>query len=395
VEAEVAGLPPTPTGARVARDLGGALVFLAKKDDLVLVPKAPTPGFLADLARVGFVVPEVVEGGPERIEGRRITGIVPWGWSPAVCAAYATLGAPAWDPAHRAFYEKTWAVERLRERPDLCDPAVVGVVCRSWDEVAAVATPRHVLKAPLGTAGRGNRRWGPDVEPWARRVLAEQGALVVEPWLDRVVDLSVQIDVGDRVAVAQPGRFLTDARGGYRGAVLGSAYRDLPKDTFRAAFQAHATLREAALHVGAALRDQGFRGPAGIDALLYRGPDGLALKPLVEVNPRMTMGRVARALGERVRHTEVGLWVQVSRDEVRAAGFAGLPAWAEALRARAPLTTKGDPALIAGGALFTTDPAAAERLVTVLVVAESLEACRGLLGLAAPSETRPNAPSPR
>jgi len=71
--------------------------------------------------------------------------------------------------------------------------------------------------------------------------------------------------------------------------------------------------------------------------------------------------------------------VQVSRDEVRAAGFTGFVAWAEAVRARAPLAMVGEPPLIASGVLFTTDPVRAERIVTVLAVAGSLAECRDML----------------
>lgn len=388
VEADVAGLPRTATGARVARDLAPLLVFLAGEDDVVLVPRAPTPAFAARLAAAGFALPEVLEGGPEQLAGRLVGAPKPWGWSPANAAALAPLGAPAWDPAQRALYEKPWSVARLAERPDLCDPAVVGAVCRSWEEVVAVATPAHVLKAPLGTAGRGMRRWEPAAEPWARAVLAAQGALVVEPWLDRVLDLSVQIDVGEGIAIAPWGRFLTDGRGGYRGAVLGNALGGEPAELKRLLHARGEALTEAARHVGRALAAAGFRGPAGIDALVYRGPGGLALKPIVEVNPRRTMGRVARAIGRRVRRDRVGLWVQVSRDEVRTAGFPEFATWAGAVAARAPLVAAGDPPLVEHGALFTTDPRRAERLVTVLTVAGSLAECRELLALRAPTDDR-------
>ncbi|PAW66703.1 MAG: hypothetical protein B9S38_13330, partial [Verrucomicrobiia bacterium Tous-C4TDCM] len=41
----------------------------------------------------------------------------------------------------------------------------------------------------------------------------------------------------------------------------------------------------------------GFVGPLGVDAMVYRGADGrLALKQVVELNVRMTMGRVALEL---------------------------------------------------------------------------------------------------
>jgi uncharacterized ferritin-like protein (DUF455 family) len=379
VEADIAGLPPSPTGERVRRDLAGVLLFLAGKDDLALVPRAPTPGFLAALADAGFELPEVVEGGPDALAGRTLGGLAPWGWGPAVCDSLAGLGAPAWQPALAALYDKGWAAERLAERPDLCDPAVVGRVCRSWDEVcAAVGEGSFVLKAPLSTAGRGLRRWSPDVERWAREILATQGSLVVEPWLDRALDLSVQFDVGEGTRVAPWGRFLTDAGGRYRGAVLGDVLRDQPSDVRRCLHEGLATLEQAARHVGDAMRARGFTGPAGIDALVYRTPGGVALKPIVELNPRNTMGRVARAIGRRVRRDRVGLWTQVSREDVRKAGYPSFPAWAAALRARAPLRTESG--LITSGALLTTDSARAERIVTALVVGDSLEECRAIVG---------------
>ena len=387
VEGEVAGLPATPTGARIARDLASLMVFLSGKDDVVLVPRAPTPPFLAELARAGFPPPEVVEGGPAALRGRPIAELKPWGWSPAVAEALAPLaeGGARWDPRWRALYEKGWSAARLAERPDLCDPAVVGVVCRSRADVDRVTTGASVYKAPLGTAGRGMRRASdPGAAAWAEAVIAAQGSVVVEPWLDRVIDLSLQFDVGadGRVTTDGWGRFLTDARGRYRGAVLGDVLRDQPGDVKRLLAEQGDRLGLAAKHLGAAMAAAGFAGPAGLDALVYRAPGGaLALKPIVELNPRVTMGRVARAIGRRVRRDRVGLWTQVSRDEVRAAGFGGLAAWAESVGARAPLRVEGEPALLGGGALFTTDPARAERIVTVLVVGDSLAACRERLGL--------------
>ena len=45
---------------------------------------------------------------------------------------------------------------------------------------------------------------------------------------------------------------------------------------------------------------EGYRGPVGVDAFLFRDSAGeLRVKPVVEVNPRYTMGRVAVEL---VRH---------------------------------------------------------------------------------------------
>ena len=318
LEAEIAGASPSPVGARVTRDLAPLLLFLAGADDVVVAPEVPSPTFLAGLASLGFTLPEIVPD-VAALAGRRLGTLRPWGWSPEVARQLAPLGAPPWDPARRALSEKSWAVERLRERPDLCDPAVVGTVCRSWEEVCAVAPGPTVVKAPLGTAGRGMRRWEPGIEPWVRAILEEQGAVVVEPWLDRVLDLSLQFDVdGDRARSGPWGRFLTDDRGAWRGAVLGDSLADQPAAIRRLLAKRGGDLAAIAQHLAPAMAALGFRGPAGIDALVYRVGDRLALKPLVELNPRLTMGRVALALDRRVRRDRVARWrvIQIGRAHV-------------------------------------------------------------------------------
>jgi uncharacterized ferritin-like protein (DUF455 family) len=412
--------------ARVAADLAGSAVFLASREDVVLMPRAPTPAFLAGLADAGFDLPEIVEGDPwdaaRVLSGRTLGGLAPWGPSPAVADAWAPLraqvsgpaGAPAgaiWDPRWSALYDKSWSAgvlrDWLRAHPDHGPGSLAGVGCRTWPDVqSAVARPlpdgavAWVLKAPFATAGRGIRILGAagealrrgcppppqdrptdDDRAWAEAVLSTQGCVLVEPWLERVVDLSVQFDVsGDGAVRVHPwGRFLADGRGRYRGAVLGRVLEDLGPDARRAVAEAAPALADVARHVGGLAASLGFAGPAGIDAFVYRAGDGrLACKPLVELNPRATMGRVARAIGRRVSPVSVGLWVQVPRARVRRAGFDGIAAWGDALHARAPVRL-GPSGLLTGGVLFTTDPARAQDLVTVLSVAPTRGAAEAQL----------------
>ena len=49
------------------------------------------------------------------------------------------------------------------------------------------------------------------------------------------------------------------------------------------------------------LDEAGFTGPFGIDAFIYKLADGsLAARPICEINPRQTMGRVALELARFV-----------------------------------------------------------------------------------------------
>ena len=72
--------------------------------------------------------------------------------------------------------------------------------------------------------------------------------------------------------------------------------------------------------VGAGLHAGGYQGPAGLDAMIHRLSTGeLRLRPIVEVNLRGTMGRVALAFQRRLRGGRVAVWRQIEPDTTEAA----------------------------------------------------------------------------
>jgi hypothetical protein len=214
--------------------------------------------------------------------------------------------------------------------------------------------------------------------------------VVVERWLSRTVDLSAQVVVRgpDDVTLVGLTRFLTDARGQYLGHVVGAYDSGLDAPTRRLlATGGRAALEAAARHVGQDLGRWGLRGHAGIDALVHRvdgraGPapfEALRLKPIVEVNPRTTMGLVALELGRLLRPGRVGLWRHVTASQARKSGLT-LADLAAKVRTHAPLVVEGG--RLGRGSLFTNDPAAAQAVLAVLLVGETLEGCQATLGAA-------------
>ncbi len=376
VESEVArgSAVEDPTTAGIAADLAGVLLFLVKRDDVAVLPRLPSVAFLAELARAGVTLPEIV---PDlaSLEGRTLGGFAPWGWGPAVAARLGPLDAGArWEPPWRALYEKSWSVQQLAAWPDLCDPAVVGVACAdlaSVDAATAEFGPSVVWKAPLGTAGRGARRPSdPDARAWVAAVLAGQGAVVVEPWLDRVADVSLQFDVrADGSVHTYPWAFfLTNARGGYLGAVLGRQLVGADAALRRVAGGFADVLGEVARRLGREMAARGYVGPAGLDALVWRDGEALRLKPLVELNPRVTMGRVALAVGARVRAAGPARWLHLSRAAIRRRGHPSFARLAEAARGACPVIVEDG--RVTEGIWFTTDPDAARERVTLAAVGE-------------------------
>lgn len=404
----------------LARDQATLPLWLSRPGDVVLVPARPGDAWLEELASAGAELPELVVVEREDVAGalgdRPLSGLRPWGWSPDVARLLAPLAprvrptAAAWtswaptpDEAHALapLFGKPWGAERLSEllaaRPDLValagGPEVVGRTCATEAEVLAALGPgRWVVKARFGSAGRAAIRVddaAPDAHQagWIKNTLERHGAVVVEPWLARTADLSAQLLVrgpGD-VALVGLTRFLTDARGQYLGHVVGPYDAGLDAPTRRLlATGGRAALEDAARHVGRDLAASGFRGHAGVDALVHRvdggaGPapvEALRLKPIVEVNPRTTMGLVALELGRLLRPGQVGLWRHVTASQARKAGLE-LASLAAKARALAPLVVEGG--RLERGALFTNDPAAAQAVLGVLLVGEGLEEAQATL----------------
>ena len=60
--------------------------------------------------------------------------------------------------------------------------------------------------------------------------------------------------------------------------------------------------------IGTELYDAGHRGHAGIDAMIYKSGEQYKFKPVVEINPRMTMGTISLSLKKHISTTGV-FWI--------------------------------------------------------------------------------------
>lgn len=249
---------------------------------------------------------------PAAIEPRRIVGMPP--------ATYR-VGRPArsdlaWasdTPAARATNDRRLvhtlglALPGAFIASDISDieRACNGVGPRSETETSSAnrdgVGPRHgsstfVAKAPWTAAGRDRMRWtgalASDKRTYVERLLARQGAVVVEPWCERVLDVGIcaRVDGAGTVTVESPHGIVVDARGGFVGIDTGvPALEAAERDAL-----------EAAVHrVGPALAKLGYRGPFALDAFVYLVEGKRRFHAVCEINARHTFGFVAKALGVR------------------------------------------------------------------------------------------------
>ena len=405
--------------AALARDLDVLPLFSLHREDVVLVRRAPSAEHLRRLREVGVELPqfEVLGASGELEEGsplltRKLGRLRPWGWSADSAALLGprvgqvgdgVFASAPWDEEIRGLYAKTGAVEAARRLaewrglPRETWGTVAGEVGEVEAALAALAQQgqgRACLKAPFGMAGRGmiQVRTGGLGERdlvWLGAVLAEQGQVVVEAWLERVADFSCQYELvpGERPRLKGQVRLHNDAGGRFLACECGPSFaRLLPPEAARCLQESGAEelFGELVPRVLGELPGLGrLHGSLGIDAFVYRdAAGGIRLRPLVEINPRTTMGRVALDLRRWVDPAQRYRFRVQHRRAVLAAGFASLADYARQLRERDPVrmaeTSSGR--RLRSGSVVLNDAATAEAFVAILAVGEPGEGLEDGLG---------------
>ena len=318
-------------------DLELVMLALSKPDDLLLVHRLPSNRMKKQLMNAGFELPEFVPlGQAQGLAERNLHDAAPWAWTPAAVDIAKGFEAalkhtpPTWQGRDGVLYRKSWSTKRLGEwladgepLDCLCGAEVVGEVVNSVEQfnMARVDFGNRgfghlILKPDLSASGRGQRRFAvgrslTDRELGELAVLFEsQGQVVVEPELDRVMDFSILSDGQESLLdwsqqLVGPGRK-------YLGSVLDKSLFGCAGDVKRFFLADKAQkVKQVSAWLDRRLRRCGIgsklSGPFGIDAMVYRDVAGqLKIKPLVELNPRTTMGHVSLALSKRLASGAMG-----------------------------------------------------------------------------------------
>lgn len=360
-ESELAGESRSPLLDQLGKDLELVMVALARQDDVVLVRQAPSRDALKHLIDAGFDLPEFVElKSSQELSSRRLAELVPWAWTPESFRISKPLQSASiqqpipWLDQWSELYRKSWASRQLGQWLDpntddawevttpewFCETDSVGI--EIFDEPGLLAGLRElnsrgfdwaVFKIDLGASGRGQRRLDTR-RPldqanlrWFRRLLADHippansdskhvAVGILEPELNRLLDLSFLWDINREHSSSQSGvptwkyqgftrSLVTDARK-YVGTRLAKPFYDCPGDVKQFLLPNQGEKIEAIAdwlesRLLPAVHSAGFRGCLGVDAFLFRTVDGeLRIKPLVELNPRTTMGHVALSMQKKV-----------------------------------------------------------------------------------------------
>jgi hypothetical protein len=337
--------------------------------------------------------------------------------------------AGSFNPDIAQLYSKAWSAALWRkilgragsplpterrarsDAPYLCTANEVGVAVNSLAEaLAAIATIRQrghhkiVIKESLGLAGSNAMRlFEPEVlethRRWIANAVENERQLVVEPWLERALDFSVQLEMSDDgLKLCGYTGLLNDAKGQFQGNVaLPGHQKKIPANLIALfpeppdiAQRLHSLYADIFSLLEEELRRANYLGPVGIDAFAYRDAGGnIRLKPIVEINPRYTMGRVTVELMKHVAPGSRGLFQLISRKQALAEGFADFTAYARSLSKRFPIQLKGEPApRISEGAICLNNPAQAQVCLAVFQVSRSAGDFVSLADLTASSSSQ-------
>lgn len=305
---------------RLNAAFAGTLIALAEPGDEIWLPQPLSAGYGDELVRAGLpqvswrstaALPTVVRVSPVLLE--------PWGWSEA-CLAFARqfhLSVPAVDPdAVRRVNSRGFSVLFERSRNLALPGAAVLRSSRNLKELlseSAAAWNRPpdnhqvVLKAEFGMSGRerlilrGHEARTPAIYGWINRRIEQSGSVYLEPWVERVAEVSTHwhIDVNEsrKPLVRFVGRteLLNTSQGQYLASRTG-----LPPASLVAPFLEE--LDQIGRDAVAAVAETGYTGPVGIDAMIFRDHQHqFRLRPVQDINARWSMGRLALNLRHRIQ----------------------------------------------------------------------------------------------
>jgi hypothetical protein len=320
------GYEPSAALKRLNAELATAWLAVAEDGDWIWTPLSIDSDFFVKATQQGL--PSVVPV-TSLSDVPRDVNFVPWGWSSEVRNLANQFGwntdAPVENAVRLANSRATsneledkgdFIIDGSRkiESPGQLDEAI---------QVAHASGSRWVIKAEFGMSARERILGkGPATEAdknWVRHRLTQHGAVFFEPWLERVNEVGIQIEIkkNEPPELIGVSSMLVNDRGQYAGSWFAghesrlSANKDLWQDAI-------STALKAATH----LKSLGYFGPLGIDAMLYRDKDGtLRIRPLQDINARWTMGRLSLGLQRLIRTGDNGLWLHGPTGKSHHEGF--------------------------------------------------------------------------
>ncbi len=318
-------------------DLAPLMVWFTQEDDVLELPRIPALDWQSQVYDLRGQLPEFVSTFSEVDRQPAFEELKPWGWGKSAWQKLEgfrgrTRKPPTFSQTLHSekLFSKTWWKSELSKQG-----LATGWVIQSAEQFLEVrksfqANAQYLAKTAMGTSGRGHLL----VDAATPADQFSEGEWVIEPYYDKVIDFSVQYEIKNDGAVKEwePRFFKTDSRFQYRGSYIGTwGYHSALENEYKTLVAGRAQIAEAHRQVIEILKSVGYIGPLGIDALIYRNAEGgLFIAPIIEVNVRYTMGRVAVELEAALKRRSPqvqGFWEFLGKKDL---GKMGVATFAEA-----------------------------------------------------------------
>lgn len=294
-----------PHAARQLRaDLGFLPALMAEDGDIVLVDDVDNAAnqlrhIKGLLPKVHFVTLANLAKQLRTIS-QPLDAVCPWGWDAAVCRSLVSA-----VPSLQGYVPTSEQLDIIRQISNRCWAAGhlgnSGVYCTSLADAnrQMESFGEFVLKSPWSCSGRGVRYRRDD--RWVENVIRNQGGIMVEPYYNKVMDFAMEFYSDGRGVVSYQGLSLFETvNGAYKGNLLAS---DAEKQKVVGKYIRMEELNEVRRSIINEMTDaigSFYKGPFGVDMMVYEDSGQIKFARCVELNLRSTMGHVALALTRRL-----------------------------------------------------------------------------------------------
>ncbi len=322
---------------KMESDLATLPLFFAKPGDYVLVDSDPSEEFYSLLRNLNVRMPEFITKKVALHHKKFLKTpkgqLLPWGWSPA---AHKLLGplkpacstnflespVSSWQPEYRELYPKKFACEILQNISSQIDPEILMPAhlkpqsCNTQTEIERLLNRwgKLMVKAPWSSSGRGlqpitKTPVHPKVWEKIMGIIQEQGFVMVEPLLNKAMDLALQFEVkSKKVTFLGISRFDADRKGQYQGNFLNGFSDSITPELKAFANSLPGKILEPLIAaIESSKLASWYEGYFGVDTLIFPDENNrLKVNPCLEINVRQNMGLLSLHLEKLIQPDKKG-----------------------------------------------------------------------------------------
>lgn len=311
---------------KMESDLCCLPLYFATNNDYILVDRLPNDDYLEHVKIIkpylpGFLLKNELK--KSTFPNFNINRLMPWGWSPAAHKLLQPLksrcsndfkASPvfSWKENHKEIYSKRYALKILEQLTNalkldyIIPDNQLPQLCNTKEEVEKLIQKwgKIMVKAPWSSSGRGLQpvtKIPVHEKVWEKitGIIQDQGFVIVEPLLDKVLDFSFQFELKN----AKPkflgiSNYFTDRKGQYQGNNLNG----LPDNTDKRIQKFQQKAITYILPVLSQILEKSelaklYEGNFGVDTLVYANHNNeLKINPCLEINVRQNMGLLSLKL---------------------------------------------------------------------------------------------------